>query len=226
MTLETLCRDWATRVPGAKAFAGGGIVFQRHGIDGRIEFGRRAWDVIFDTHGLAVEAVEVSPAGLWHDLRGALGFQDVQLDDPDFDAAFHVQAAAPEFAASILKPWLRKRLREAALFGGFRWRLSRAGFLLRVDGRAKTSLDLDRWTTVAFDLLDVLPGADGKNRVTLGDARIKAVEDSACGVCGGTLAEGALVRCAKCRVPHHADCWAFNGRCSIFACGGIISARG
>jgi hypothetical protein len=59
--------------------------------------------------------------------------------------------------------------------------------------------------------------------VTLGAARARIDADSICGVCGVTLAEGALVRCAACRTPHHADCWAFNGRCSIFACGGTAA---
>lgn len=226
MTLEGLCRDWAAKVPGAKAFPGGGVVFKRHGIEARIEFGRRSWDLIFDTQGLAVEAVELSPAGLWHDLRDVFGFKDVQLDDPEFDQAFDVQSAAPDFAAAILKPWLRKRLREVALFGRFRWRLSRAGFLLRVSKRPRTPADLDRWTTLAFDLLDVLPGADGKDRVTLGAARVKIDAESECGVCGVSLAEGGLVRCSKCRTPHHADCWSFNGRCSIFACGATIARSG
>lgn len=218
MSLETICRAWAKGIPGAKAFPDG-VVFRRHGIDGRVEFGRRSWDVIFDTHGLAVEPLEVSPAGLWHDLRDVFGFKDVQLDDPDFDAAFHVQSPHRAFAESVLKPWLRKRLRDVALFGAFRWRLSRAGFLFRVSKRPASIADLDRWTTLAFDLLDVLPGADGKDRVTLSETRVKVDAESECGVCGASLAEGALVRCEKCRTPHHADCWDFNGRCSIFACG-------
>lgn len=220
MSLDALCRRLAEGIPGAKAFPGGGLVFQRRGFDARVEFGPNAWDVLFDTRELAVEPLEISPAGLWHDVRDAFGFKDAQLDDPEFDAAFDIQSPAPEFAASILKPWLRKRLREVALFGDFRWRLTRAGFLFRVDRRPGTMIELERWMAVAYDLLDALPGADGKDRVTLGVARVSIDAESACGVCGGTLTVGALTRCAKCRVPHHADCWAFNGRCSIFACGG------
>ncbi len=221
--LGALCRAAAAKMPGAKAFPDGGLVFRRSGFDGRVEFAARSWDVVFDTHELAVEPLEISPAGLWHDVRGAFGFRDVQLGDAEFDAAFEVQCATADAAAALLRPWLRKRLRDVALHGGFRWRLSRAGSLLRVAGLPATAVELDRWMSLAFDLLSVLPGADGKDRVALGAARVRVDAESTCGVCGGPLAEGGLVRCGKCRTPHHADCWAFNGRCSIFACGGTAA---
>lgn len=221
MSLEAWCRAFAERVPGAKAFPGGGLRFRRGGFEGRVEFGARSWDVIFDTHDLPVEPLELSPAGLWHDVRGLFGFQDAQVGDADFDAAFERRTASPDFAASLLKPWLRKRLRELAIHGGFRWRLTRAGFLLRLEGRPASEADLERGMTAAFDLLDVLPGAHGRERVRMGEARTKIVEDTTCGVRGVTLAQGALVRRESCRTPHHADCWSFNGRCSIFACGSL-----
>lgn len=41
-----------------------------------------------------------------------------------------------------------------------------------------------------------------------------------CKVCGEELQPAAAHACARCGAPHHADCWAFNGRCSIFGCGG------
>jgi hypothetical protein len=218
--LERLCRDAAAGIPGAKAFPGGGLLFRRAGLEGRVDFERDWWEVVFDTQGLAVEPLDVSPAGLWHDVRGRLGFKDLQLDDPAFDAAFAVHGPSEAFAAEVLKPWLRKRMADALRHGGFRWRLTRAGSSLRMPGRPSTAADLDRGLTLAYALLDVLPGADGKDRVQIGVARQRIDAESTCGICGVSLAEGALVRCAACRTPHHGDCWTFNGRCSIFACGG------
>lgn len=40
-----------------------------------------------------------------------------------------------------------------------------------------------------------------------------------CPVCGHGLAE-ETVRCAKCRTPHHRDCWEYLGACATYACGG------
>jgi len=31
--------------------------------------------------------------------------------------------------------------------------------------------------------------------------------------------ENARVRCASCATPHHADCWAEHGSCTLFGCG-------
>lgn len=39
-----------------------------------------------------------------------------------------------------------------------------------------------------------------------------------CQVCGVEL-DGAVVRCASCATPHHADCWAYVGVCSTYGCG-------
>ncbi len=40
-----------------------------------------------------------------------------------------------------------------------------------------------------------------------------------CRVCG-VIIDRKAVACAKCRAPHHKDCWTYNGgRCSTYACG-------
>ncbi|MBI4859318.1 MAG: hypothetical protein HY815_03530 [Candidatus Riflebacteria bacterium] len=39
-----------------------------------------------------------------------------------------------------------------------------------------------------------------------------------CGVCGEEMSD-RLVCCAKCRTPHHRECWEYGGGCSVYACG-------
>ena len=39
-----------------------------------------------------------------------------------------------------------------------------------------------------------------------------------CRVCGSSL-DGRLVTCARCRTPHHEQCWRYAGLCSTFGCG-------
>ncbi len=41
-----------------------------------------------------------------------------------------------------------------------------------------------------------------------------------CQVCGEELQAATAHACERCAAPHHADCWAFNGKCAIFGCGG------
>jgi hypothetical protein len=44
------------------------------------------------------------------------------------------------------------------------------------------------------------------------------VHETECQVCGGAMVV-ELVRCARCRTPHHDDCWSYAGRCSTYGCG-------
>jgi len=218
-TLEEICRESASGIAGAKALLNGGLRFSRRGFDARVDFSPGSMDILFDTRDLAVEMIQIQPAGVWHDLKGLLGWKDFQIGDPEFDSRFEIHAAAGEFAPGVLNPQIRSVLRSAIIFGDFLWRLSPAGFLLRVKGWPPDRKELDRWLMVAFQLLDALPGSDGKGRVSIGFVRMKIDAETMCRVCGATLAEGAIVRCAKCSTPHHRDCWEFNGRCSTFACG-------
>lgn len=43
-----------------------------------------------------------------------------------------------------------------------------------------------------------------------------------CQVCGTGMSEG-IVLCARCRTPHHGQCWRYLERCSTFACDGTSS---
>jgi hypothetical protein len=38
-----------------------------------------------------------------------------------------------------------------------------------------------------------------------------------CPVCGGGMSS-RVATCARCRTPHHAECWAYVGMCSIYGC--------
>jgi len=217
--LEEICKEAASGIAGAKAFAGGGLRFTRRGFEARVEFAPGSMDILFDTRDLAVESIRVRPAGFWHDLKDMFGRKDFQVGDAAFDEMFEIHSSGGEFALQVLHPQIRSVLRSAVIFGTFFWRLSPAGFLLRVRGWPPDRKELDRWLVVAFQLLDALPGSDGKGRVSIGVVRMKIDAEAMCRVCGASLAEGALVKCAKCSTPHHRDCWEFNGRCSTFACG-------
>ena len=225
MSLVKLCLEVAKGIPGASLLAGGGLVFRRRGFEGRVEFGGRdqatgGWtEFMFNTASLATAPLQVRTGGLWHDLKNLLGFHDLRVGDPAFDDRFDVSAGEPGMAVAILTPAVRSILGHVSIYGDFSWRISRAGFLLRIHGQPATSKELDGWLGSAFQLLDALPGAAHADRVQLDRVEIAIDGDSSCQVCGASLAQGAVVRCATCATPHHRDCWEFNGRCSTFACG-------
>lgn len=58
-------------------------------------------------------------------------------------------------------------------------------------------------TSKQLKVIDVLTGAKGAQ----------------CPICGETIHARPL-RCAKCGVPHHRECWEYVGSCAIFGCGG------
>jgi hypothetical protein len=48
----------------------------------------------------------------------------------------------------------------------------------------------------------------------------KLALEAACRVCGTAMEpDRPLVACNKCQTPHHKDCWAYIGKCSILHCG-------
>ncbi len=73
------------------------------------------------------------------------------------------------------------------------------------------------------DLLDpALASADAP--IVLEEVRVQVSSESLCPVCGDGL-DADSVQCSVCETPHHADCWAFAGRCATFACEGTPTAQ-
>lgn len=60
-----------------------------------------------------------------------------------------------------------------------------------------------------------LQASESSGVTVLGEGTVHQTE---CQVCGGSLVEG-LVRCARCRTPHHEECWAYARFCSTYGCG-------
>lgn len=50
------------------------------------------------------------------------------------------------------------------------------------------------------------------------DMLYEAGRGARCGVCGEEASQ-RRVACAKCATPHHAECWEYQGGCSVFGCG-------
>lgn len=222
--LVRMSREVAERIPGSKAFSHGGLEFSRRGLPARVEFvpygNHRVWTEFHaDLKGVVRTSLRVRTAGFLHDLLNFFGKHDVLVGDPVFDALFDIDAPEPGFAQKVLRPSTRALLRSLSLHGGIFWRVSTAGFVLRLDAAPERAADLEGWMGFAFQLLDAVPGTEAVDQVRFERARIAIDEDSVCQVCGGSLLLGLTVRCATCATPHHRDCWDFNRRCSTFACG-------
>jgi hypothetical protein len=82
-----------------------------------------------------------------------------------------------------------------------------------------TKIDsIEQFIRVALSIYDQLCVHLEHEIEFLDSAIIAPLEKVDCQICGETIHSG-LVYCQRCQTPHHQDCWAYNGTCSIYGCG-------
>ncbi len=154
----------------------------------------------------------------WHDPHAHFyGTRDVTVGDEPFDGRFLVHGRDEAVARRFLDEPTRRRLERLSGMGtgGFLFEFRPGEALVRVgmhvrDGRAMRAFVLE-----CEALVDRVIG----ETVGVHAEGVAETGEGVCLVCGAKI-EGASVACAKCRTPHHADCWTYNDGCAIFACGG------
>jgi hypothetical protein len=143
--------------------------------------------------------------------------------DSQFDLAYTIVTNDPAWAAKFLDDVTRDRIRRIdGLHAG--------PFLLDVRGdqlivRANCPLADD------YNLDGLIEGcgalcarATGREEGGVEVGALTTAAKGDCPVCATPLESRKVVRCRGCRAPHHADCWAYNDGCAIFACGQRKSA--
>ena len=71
--------------------------------------------------------------------------------------------------------------------------------------------------------LDALVSAKSRPIGELGPLEIHPVGAN-CKVCCSGMSS-RIVFCSQCRTAHHEECWAYAGKCSTYACGGIQGCK-
>lgn len=173
---------------------------------------------------------ELYPFGRPSPSQPPRGTRLVRTGYGDFDRGYVVQSNDPEIAAEFLQAdHVRsavEELRRLAMPVGMLVSINPERLLVQVDRNlGGSAVALESAVRDALILHDFLK-ASVANRVARG-IEIVAVgptpaEESGpplCKVCG-ELIEETHVLCAKCKTPHHRDCWSFVGGCSIFGCQG------
>lgn len=133
-------------------------------------------------------------------------------------ASFQIVTTDYRWARELLDSGLREILRD---FQGWRRRcriqLAADRFLVEVESRLGPAAAVD----VARLVMRVAALARA-SRLSAGVTFVGDVDlggHARCPVCG-QLFNVAGIRCGSCKVPHHADCWDYWGRCAIFGCRG------
>lgn len=197
------------------------LLLERRGYRGRAEVrgGRQpVSEVTFDIQGAMDGWLQVAPEGLARAVIKTFGVSDVVTGDDQFDDEHEISASSEAFARRVLDADTRSLLRPVGAYSSFVFRLTPHLLLLRVERILYDPGELETLLMTASNLLGSL-GLPDANAVDVGEMREVLSRDAQCEVCGSKLSVGAVVRCRKCRTPHHRDCWEFNGVCSTFACG-------
>lgn len=188
--------------------------------------GRPAWFRVPDGEGRALlevagDGLSAKPELAVYRQGPRVAVEDHVIGDPAFDRAWIVQGDlhrrvfAPESrAVSVSGIQALRNLPDPSV------KIQRGRVRVSV-GRVPTEPEVHAMLNAARCVLEAL-----RPNELEGVLWVEAREDlrPLCQVCGSE--EGAaLVRCKSCRTPHHADCWAYAGRCSTYGCGERSSLR-
>lgn len=145
---------------------------------------------------------------------------NVQTDDDEFHSKFIVNSDSPQKASKLLSPAVRWKLIE----------------LERITGDGKLSLELQQdmlritfngWFNAGRPLLDFVQGSlevfdqlmlhEAEGLEFLKQDQASIIGEVRCPICSDEVMVDMVV-CRRCKTPHCAECWEYNGKCATFAC--------
>jgi len=226
---ERLRRAAAERL--GAAFQDGAIVMEVGGRGARVDFVEAGVErppctcVSVDLRGLSPGALRVVPRDAPGTLRlfGILLVPGSKPNAAEFDGSYESHATPPSLLESLLwgprREWVIQTFRSLERIAEPALEISRERLLLRVGRDLEDERSIRQLVTVAQVLFEHIA-----DTAPAGVAWMEAgaVPGARCGVCMTEMA--ASVACARCRAPHHRECWEFTGLCSTFACGSKLWA--
>lgn len=168
--------------------------------------------------GLSPGALEILPDTCPDFLKRLLRVKDLDVGDPAFDRDFVVQANPESVAKTMFSVERRARLagrvRHLLIFGSPRLELTRDTLVVGVDQRVEDTGTMLAVLRCAEPFVEALLEMSGAGSIRWGTS-----SSGVCPVCAMSLQED-ITRCGRCETPHHADCWRYVGRCSVYGCRG------
>ncbi|MFT5300390.1 MAG: hypothetical protein ACI87E_001775 [Mariniblastus sp.] len=146
--------------------------------------------------------------------------QQVEIDDPQFQADFYVSSNDPVKTRRMLSAgvqWqiqqIRRHMGDDEVVVSLRY----GNLVVRKPGYIKSYVPLEDFVRFSLELFDqfMLINADGIEFINVGQASV--VEDVKCPICSEEITANMVV-CSRCKTPHCQDCWQYNGQCATFAC--------
>lgn len=152
-------------------------------------------------------------------IMKAWGLKKVDFDS-DPKSPFHVYSNAPEKALELVNSttaWQIQQLIKHAGDTGVEIFLSSGQLKIIKPNYIKQELLLDDFVRFGLGLFDQFKLAISKDLEFVKQSNVVVVSDIICPVCSVQVQEN-IVTCVRCKTPHCADCWEYNGQCATFAC--------
>jgi hypothetical protein len=153
----------------------------------------------------------------WELLR-LVGYDSVKTGDPAFDASFAV-TGSPALVQRIFclenRPRAMEAVRRLAPYPGFDLGVQSQSLRIRFDGTLHEEEFVLAVKQAAEDLMSVMFGPPPGFGIEWGE--IVELAAGLCPICTTPLAE-PMIRCPRCKAPHHRECWEYLGRCAVYGC--------
>ncbi len=143
----------------------------------------------------------------------------LETGDEEFDQKFYVYTNEPSVAKQLLTDAVKWKMSELKNLNPSELKIQLEGGLLKTSSRqwfgtGQELLDFVQGSLELFDQL-MLHKAEGVEFLHQNQAAI--IEDFRCPICSDDVMHEMVV-CRRCKTPHCAECWEYNGKCATFAC--------
>ncbi len=140
---------------------------------------------------------------------------------PEFDTRYSMRTSDRDMMVRVLNEVVLlqiERLRRLPHPSPLLVEIAQGGLRVAKVAALYRDLDLQDFVQTALELYDqtLLAGSEGIEFLAVQDAQ--PLDRVVCPICGEEI-QNDLVFCRACKTPHHRECWLYNGRCSVFACG-------
>lgn len=139
----------------------------------------------------------------------------------ELDQHFQFLTSDPRRAAELLNStWIERfsELRRRFPTRSVAIEISPRSIMIMCSGLIRKEQDLDDFVRLSLNLIDASRFATIEGLEFCSDLIIGSAASVHCPICTETP-RGKIVVCASCKTPHCLDCWQYNGRCGMFACG-------
>lgn len=145
---------------------------------------------------------------------------NVEIDDDEFNTKFVVHSDDPLQASNLLTPAVRWKLIELErLTGDGKLELELRQGLLKVtfNGWFEAGRPLLDFVQGSLEIFDQLMLHEAEGLEFLKQNQASVIGEVRCPICSDEVMLDMVV-CRRCKTPHCAECWEYNGKCATFAC--------